>query len=50
MAARKFGSETAERLSSLFARRANPEHFDQVAIAILECGSSEAFIARVREI
>ena len=50
MAARKYGSETAEELSRLFARRSDPEHFDQVAIALLECGSSEEFIARVRGI
>jgi len=50
MAARKYGSETAEELSRLFARRSDPEHFDQVAIAILECGSSEEFIAQVQEI
>ena len=50
MAARKFGSETADELSRLLARLPNPERFDQVASAILECGSSEEFIARVREI
>ena len=50
MAARKFGSETADELSRLLARLSDPEHFDQVAIAILECGSSEDFIARVREV
>ena len=50
MAARKFGSETADELSHLLARLPDPERFDQVASAILECGSSEEFIARVREI
>ena len=50
MAARKFSSETAEELSHLLARNSDPEHFDQVARAILECGSSEEFIAQVREI
>lgn len=50
MAARKFGSETADELSSLLARLPDPERFDQVASAILECGSSGEFIPRVREI
>jgi len=50
MAARKFGSETAEELSHLLARLSDPEHFDQAARAILECGSSEEFVARVREV
>ena len=50
MAARKFGSETADELSRLLAGLSDPGHVDQVAIAILECSSSEAFIARVREV
>ena len=50
MAARKFGSETSDELSRLLARLSDPEHVDQVAIAILECSSSEDFIARVREV
>ena len=50
MASWKFGSETAEELSRLLARISDPGHFDQVARAILECGSSEDFIARVRGI
>ena len=50
MAARKFGSETADELSRLLAALSDPEHVDQVAIAILECSSSEEFIARVREV
>lgn len=50
MAARKFGSETADELSRLLADFSDPEHVDQVASAFLECGSSDEFIARVREI
>ena len=50
MASRKFGSETADELSRLLAGLSDPEHVDQVAIAILECRSSEDFIARVREV
>lgn len=49
MAARKYGSETAEQLSRLLTRLPDPERVNQVARAILECGSSEEFIARVRE-
>ena len=50
MASWKFGAETAEELSRLLARISDPGHFDQVARAILECGSSEEFIVRVREV
>ena len=50
MASWKFGSETAEELSHLLARLSDPEHFDQVARTILECGSNEEFIARVQEL
>ena len=50
MAARKFGSETADELSRLLAGLSEPEHVDHVAVAILECSSSEDFIARVREV
>ncbi len=50
MVSRKFGSETADELSRLLAGLSDPEHVDHVAIAILECSSSEDFIARVREV
>ena len=50
MASWRFGSETAEELSRLLAQLSDPEHVDQAARALLECGSSEEFIARVQEI
>ena len=48
-ATRKFGPETAGELSLLLGRFSDPEQMARVADAILDCDSSEDFIARVRE-
>ena len=49
MATRKFGPHTAEELPALLAHLPSPERIDRVADAIVDCDSSEEFLARVRE-
>ena len=46
---RKFGPRTAEELSVLLAQLPNPERIARAADAIVDCDSSEEFLARVRE-
>ena len=48
MAARRFGEETAGQLASLLDRLPGSEDIDQVADALIECGTGEEFIERVR--
>ena len=45
---RKFGEETAGRVSGLLGKLANPEGIDRVTDALLECATGEEFIERVR--
>ena len=47
-AARKFGEETAGRLSRLMTGLSGPDDIDQVTDALIECGTGEEFIDRVR--
>ena len=44
---RKFGAETAERVSRLLAGTTDPAHFSRVSAAILDCDTAEDFLARV---
>ena len=47
-AALRFGEETAGRLSKLLEELSDPEDIDRVTDALLECGTGEEFIERVR--
>ncbi|MCY4647945.1 MAG: hypothetical protein OXE73_13850 [Gammaproteobacteria bacterium] len=47
-AARRFGEETAGRLSMLLEELSDPEGIDKVSDALIECGTAEEFIERVR--
>ena len=47
-AARRFGEETAGRLSRLLEELSDPEDIDKVTDAMMECGTGEEFIERVR--
>ena len=47
-AARRFGEETAGRLSRLLEELSDPEDTDKVTDALRECGTGEEFIERVR--
>ena len=47
MAARKFGSETADRLAERLAKIADPECTSEVGEWLLECDSGEELLARV---
>ena len=47
-AARRFGEETAGRLSRLLEELSDPEGIDKVSDALIECGTGEEFIERVR--
>ena len=49
MGTRKFGPHAAEELPALLAHLPSPERIDRVADAIVDCDSSEEFLARVRE-
>ena len=49
MATRKFGPHTAEELPALLAHLPSPERIARAADAIVDCDSSEEFLARVRE-
>ena len=46
-AARRFGEKTAGRLSMLL-EESDPEGIDKVSDALIECGTGEEFIERVR--
>ena len=45
---RRFGEETAGRLSMLLEELSDTEGIDKVADALIECGTGEEFIERVR--
>ena len=46
--ARRFGEETAGQISDVLEGLPGPEDIDRVTDAVIECGTSEEFIARVR--
>ena len=46
--ARRFGEETAGKVSDVLEELPGPEDVDRVTDAVIECGTSEEFIARVR--
>ena len=48
LATRRFGEETAGRLSRLLKELSDPEDIDRVTDALLECGTGEEFIEWVR--
>ena len=48
LAARKFGPETAEEVSRLFAGAADPMTIARISEAILDCDGAEEFLASVR--
>lgn len=48
LAARKFGSETAEALASLLERALGGERIYRVAAAIVDCEAADDFLARAR--
>ena len=50
LATRKFGLRTAEELSALLSHLPNRERIARAADAIVDCDSSEEFLARVREV
>ena len=45
---RRFGEETAGQVSDVIERLRGPEGIDRVTDALLECGTEEEFIERVR--
>ena len=47
-AARRFGEDTAAHLSTLLDELADPKRIDEVTDALIECGTGEEFIERVR--
>ena len=47
MAARKFGSETADRLAERLAKIADPERTGEIGEWLIECNSGEELLARV---
>ncbi len=47
-AARKFGAETAERLTRILEDRADADRLDEVVDAIIDCDSGAELFARVR--
>ena len=48
LAARKFGAETAERLTRILEDRTDPDRLDEVVDAIIDCDSGPELFARVR--
>lgn len=48
LATRRFGEATVGRLAALLAELSEPEDIDRVSGAVLECGTGEEFIERVR--
>lgn len=48
LATRRFGEETAGRLAPLLEELSEPEDIDRVSDALLDCGTGEEFIERVR--
>ena len=49
-AARKFDTETAERLSGLLDRLTDPEHLAEAGDWIIECGTGAELLARAERI
>ena len=47
-ATRKFGAETAERLTRILEDRADADRLDEVVDAIIDCDSGAELFARVR--
>lgn len=45
---RRFGEDTAGRVSDVLAGLPGPEGVDRVTDALFECGTGEEFIERVR--
>ena len=45
---RRFSEHTAVQLSGLLATLAEPDRIDEVTDALIECGTGEEFIERVR--
>ena len=45
---RRFGEETAGRLTDLLDELSGPEEIDKVTDALLECATGDEFIERVR--
>ena len=48
LATRKFGAETAERLTRILEDRTDPDRLDEVVDAIIDCDSGRELFARVR--
>ena len=48
LATRRFGEETAGRLTRLLEELSEPEDIDRVSDALLDCATGEEFIERVR--
>ncbi|MYC97820.1 MAG: hypothetical protein F4X13_00990 [Gammaproteobacteria bacterium] len=48
LATRKFGAETAERLTRILEDRADADRIDEVVDAIVDCDSGAELFARVR--
>ena len=48
MADRKFGEATAGKLSGLLDELPGPDDIDRVTDALIECGTGDEFIERVR--
>lgn len=48
LTARKFGPETAEKVSRLLTDPPNPLMIARISAAVLECDGAEEFLARVR--
>lgn len=48
LATRRFGEETAGHLAKLLEELSDPEDIDKMSRALLECGTGEEFIERVR--
>ena len=45
---RRFGEETAGQLSELLGELSDPDGIDRVTDALIECGTGDEFIERVR--
>ena len=48
LAARRFGEETAGRLSDVLGEVSGPDDIDRVTDALFDCATGEEFIRRVR--
>ena len=49
-ASRKFGAETAERLSGLLARLTDPERLAEIGEWIIECGTGAELLDRAERL